>query len=169
MLTDSAPSANQWRIWGRGGGQGGLPPPPPPHTHTHTHTQKFFRTFSVDPASIRCSDMRQSYKKDYTWSKSGYAIVHHCEYNIFLPCSARRKHIPFQDPLSATLILPPSPFGPLALYSQITPKWEWRRVKVSRCKYLTSAPPPSIPGSAPAKLLPLLNQLHRRASLGRYI
>ena len=94
--------------------------------------------------------MRQSYKKDYTWSKSGYAIVHHCEYNIFLPCSARRKHIPFQDPLSATLILPPSPFGPLALYSQITPKWEWRRVKVSRCKYLTSAPPPSIPGSAPA-------------------
>ena len=71
-----------------------------------------------------------------------------CVCPVCVCVSARRKHIPFQDPLSATLIHlnaspgPLSSFGPRALNSQITPKWEWRRVKFSHCKYLTSAPPP---------------------------
>ena len=66
-----------------GEGPGGPRPPPPPTTHTHTQKKNSLGLCSVDPACIGCSDMRKKATKKITpaWSRSGYAIVHHCEYN----------------------------------------------------------------------------------------
>ena len=75
---DRAPDGWRESSGGSRGGARGASPPPPHTQDTHTN---YLGLCSVDPACIGCSDMRKSYKKDYTWSRSGYAIVHHCEYN----------------------------------------------------------------------------------------
>ena len=128
-----------------------IPPPPPPHTHTHrTHTQNSLDFVLLTLLALDVQALRRSYKAGLEvdlLQRQSIALTLPitnaiCVINIiFLPRSARRKHILSQDPLCATMInfyASPSQFGlPLN-----TPKWAWPRVKFSGMYIFNFGPSP---------------------------